>query len=116
MKYTFTSLLLLGIFFTGCNSFDDQTNSVKTLNVENAVHRNLNKEASELLEDMESIVQSGLFKFEIYSIEGVLIEVLNNSSDLSSCFIKKFDPCRMSIKSVKVEGKFLIETAADLEL
>lgn len=116
MKYTFTLLLFIGIFFTGCHSLDDQNSSEKTLNVENMVHRNLNKEASELLEDMESIIQSGLFAFEIYNVEGVLIEVLHNSSDISSCFINKFDPCRMSIKSVKVEGKFLIETSADLEL
>tara|TARA_R110001592_G_scaffold66895_3_gene205386 strand:+ start:363 stop:713 length:351 start_codon:yes stop_codon:yes gene_type:complete len=116
MKYTFTLLLFIGIFFTGCNSLDDQSNTDKTTSVESRVHRNLNKEGSELLEDMRSIIQSGLFTFEIYSIEGVLIEVLHNSSDISSCFINKFDPCHMSIKSVKVEGKFLIETSADLEL
>ena len=116
MKYSFTSLLLLGFLFTGCNSHDDLSRSENILNEDSMIHRNMHKEASELLKDMSSIIQSGLFKFEIYNIEGVLIEVLNNTSDISSGFINKFDPCHMSIKPVKVEGKFIIETSTTSEL
>tara|TARA_A100000171_G_scaffold37858_1_gene36980 strand:+ start:2592 stop:2939 length:348 start_codon:yes stop_codon:yes gene_type:complete len=115
MKYTFTLIFIIA-FLSGCRSLDDHDNTQKNLSIESRIHRNLNKDGSELLEDMQSIIQSGLFIFEVYNIEGALIEVLNNSSDFSNCFIKKFDPCHMNIKPVKIEGKFIIETTADFDL
>lgn len=115
MKHTFL-FLFIGIFFIGCNSLNDQNTTEENLSIEVRIHRNLNKDGSELLEDMQTIIKSGLFKFEIYSIEGTLIEVLNNSSDLSNCFINKFDPCHMNIKSVKIEDNFMIEPPVNLEL
>ncbi|MGW8122102.1 hypothetical protein ACV07N_05530 [Roseivirga echinicomitans] len=115
MKHTF-AVLFLGFFITGCNITDEQHFIDKNLSSQPKVDHISSKEHANLLDDMQSIVQSGLFVIEVYNLEGMLIETLNNTSDFSNCFINRFDPCHMDIKSIKVEGKFAIDFNSSINL
>lgn len=97
-----------------CNSIDEQVNIVDYADVKAKINNNLNKDGTELLEDMAAIIESGLIKFEIYDLEGHLIKIISKPEDLNATFRTCFNPSGMNIRSVKneraLEGPFIQNT------
>lgn len=90
-------------YLISCNSVDEQVGNLDYADIKSKINNNLNKDGSELLEDMAAIIESGLIQFEIYDLEGRLIKIISKPEDLSACFKSSFNPSAMNIRSIKNE-------------
>ena len=66
-----------------------------------SVKRNLDKDKAELIEDMEAVLNSGLFSIEVYSINGELIETISKPDQITSEFKAYFASDDFRIKTVQ---------------
>lgn len=103
MQRTLTYLLAF-VLFIACAMNDEIIPGNISESMLGFVKRNIQKNRSELFEDMRQIAKQGLIHFEVYNESGKLVKVLKDSSDFNDDFQKSFNNSQMLIKSVSQVG------------
>ncbi|WP_422356363.1 hypothetical protein [Roseivirga pacifica] len=100
MRKTFT-YIFASLLFVACVFNEQLLPDNLSYSMLGSVKRNLDKEKSELIEDMKVVLTSGLFSIEVYSTSGELVRTITQPDQITSEFKQYFASDDFKIKTIQ---------------